>query len=335
MDIRMLIIDPRLSVAPMMNLTDRHCRVFHRLLSKNTLLYTEMITTGAVIHGDRVRLLKSNKIEHPLALQLGGSDPMELSNASEIGVDFGYNEINLNVGCPSPRVQSGRFGAVLMESPTLVASCVSEMKRRVKDSKITVKCRLGVDNQNPETVLPNFLNRLIDAGVDGIIIHARKAILDGLSPKQNRDIPNLNYDLVKQMKTKFPQAEIVINGGIDSLEQARQFIKDGLDGAMIGRAAYHNPQEILFRADTEIFEKNYPYKGMKNVLFDLCDYIEEELSQGSRLNEITRHILGAFNGTPGARAFRQVLSEQAHIPKAGTEVVKVALDKVSDHNVSN
>ena len=326
----MLTIDPRLSVAPMMNWTDRHCRVFHRLLSKNALLYTEMITTGAVIYGDRERLLKASEIEHPLALQLGGSDPLELSNASEIGVDFGYNEINLNVGCPSPRVQSGRFGAILMESPTLVASCVSEMKKRVKNSKITVKCRLGVDNQNPEAVLPKFLNTLIDAGVDGIIIHARKAILDGLSPKQNRNVPNLNYELVKQMKMMFPQAEIVINGGIDSLERVRYFIKDGLDGAMIGRAAYHNPQEILLRADTEIFEKNHPCKSMKNVLFDLCDYIEEELSGGSRLNEITRHILGAFNGAPGARAFRQVLSEQAHIPKAGTEVVKAALDKVSD-----
>ena len=335
MDIRMFIIDPRLSVAPMMNWTDRHCRVFHRLLSKNTLLYTEMITTAAVIHGDRARLLKSSEIEHPLALQLGGSDPMELSNASEIGMDFGYDEINLNVGCPSPRVQAGSFGAILMESPTLVASCVSEMKKRVKNSKITVKCRLGVDNQNPEAILPKFLNTLIDAGVDGIIIHARKAILKELSPKQNRDIPSLNYDLVKRMKTKFPQTEIVINGGIDSLGQARQFIKDGLDGAMIGRAAYHNPQEILLRADTEIFEKKYPSRGMKNVLLDLCDYIEEELSQGSRLNEITRHILGAFNGAPGARAFRQVLSEQAHIPKAGTEVVKTALDKVFDHSIGN
>ena len=335
MDTRMLTIDPRLSVAPMMNWTDRHCRVFHRLLSKNTLLYTEMITTGAIIHGDSARLLKFSEIEYPLALQLGGSDPVELSNASEIGVDFGYNEINLNVGCPSPRVQSGRFGAILMESPILVARCVSEMKKRVKDSKITVKCRLGVDSQNPEIILPSFLSTLIDAGVDGIIIHARKAILDGLSPKQNRDIPALNYELVKQMKAKFPQAEITINGGIDSLGRAKQFIRDGLDGAMIGRAAYHNPREILLNADTEIFEKNHTCKSMKNVLLDLCDYIEEELSEGSRLNEITRHILGAFNGEPGARAFRQVLSEQAHIPKAGTEVVKVALDKVSDHNVSN
>ena len=335
MDTRMFTIDPRLSVAPMMNWTDRHCRVFHRLLSKNTLLYSEMITTGAIIYGDRGRLLKFSEIERPLALQLGGSDPVELSNASEIGLDFGYNEINLNVGCPSPRVQSGQFGAILMESPTLVASCVSQMKKRVKDSKITVKCRLGVDNQNPEAVLPEFLNTLIDAGVDGIIIHARKAILNGLSPKDNRNIPVLNYELVKQMKVKFPQTEIVINGGIDSLGRARQFIRDGLDGAMIGRAAYHNPQEILLHADTEIFDQNHPTKSMKNVLLDLCDYIEGELSEGSRLNEITRHILGAFNGEPGARAFRQVISEQAHIPKAGTEVVRAALDKVSHNSKTN
>ena len=335
MDTKMFTIDPRLSVAPMMNWTDRHCRVFHRLLSKNALLYSEMITTGAIIYGDRGRLLKFSEIERPVALQLGGSDPVELSNASEIGLDFGYNEINLNVGCPSPRVQSGQFGAILMENPTLVASCVSQMKKRVKDSKITVKCRLGVDNQNPETVLPEFLKTLIDAGVDGIIIHARKAILNGLSPKENRNIPILNYELVKQMKVKFPQTEIVINGGIDSLGRARQFIRDGLDGAMIGRAAYHNPQEILLHADTEIFEKNHPCKCMKNVLLDLCNYIEGELSEGSRLNEITRHILGAFNGEPGARAFRQVISEQAHIPKAGPEVVRAALDKVSHNSKTN
>ena len=322
-------IDPRLSVAPMMNWTDRHCRVFHRLLSKNCLLYSEMLTTGAIINGNREKLLKFSEIEHPVALQLGGSNPEELSEASKIGADFGYDEINLNLGCPSDRVQSGCFGATLMQEPKLVFECISRMVKNVKNTKITAKCRLGVDEQDPKSILPDFLEHLIDAGVDGVIIHARKALLKGLSPKQNRDIPAINYGLVGEMKDKFPQTEIVINGGIDNLTAVNQFISMGLDGAMIGRAAYHNPHEILLEADKVIFGKREKSMTMKDALLELCNYIEKELLQGTRLNEITRHILGAFNGFPGARHFRQTLSELAHRPGAGLEVVKEAIDKIS------
>ena len=324
-------IDPRLSVAPMMSWTDRHCRVFHRLLSQNTLLYSEMVTTGAIIHGDTERLLKFSQIEHPLALQLGGSNPKELAEASKIGKDFGYDEINLNLGCPSDRVQSGCFGAALMKDPKLVFKCISQMKKEVANTKITVKCRLGVDEQDPESILPEFLQYLIDSGVDGVTIHARKALLKGLTPKENRDVPPLDYGLVLRMKEKFPETEIVINGGISSLSVANHFINSGLDGVMIGRAAYKKPNEVLLLADQEIFrEKKVIRKNMKTALTALCDYIEKELVQGTRLNEITRHILGAFNGYRGARRFRQTLSQKAHRSDAGVEVLEEAIDKVSD-----
>ena len=326
----MFKIDPRLSVAPMMNWTDRHCRVFHRLLSKNTLLYSEMITSGAIIYGNRDRFLAFNEIEHPVALQLGGSCPRELSEASKIGVDYGYDEINLNLGCPSDRVQSGCFGAVLMKEPDLVFDCIAEIKKAVTNTKITAKCRLGVDEQDPVAILPKFLQQLIDAGIDGVVIHARKAILKGLSPKQNREVPELNYEIVSQMKNEFPQVEIVINGGIRDLSVANRFIKDGLDGVMIGRAAYRNPYDILLMADEKIFNKKVTNKTMKNVLWDFCDYIEDELNKGTRLNEITRHILGAFNGVSGARNFRQMLSGNAHRPGAGLEIVKAAIEQVAD-----
>ncbi len=331
-DIIMPKIDPRLSVAPMMNWTDRHCRVFHRLLSKYTLLYSEMITTGAIIHGSREDILNFSGIEHPVALQLGGSDPAELMEAAKIGVDFGYDEINLNLGCPSDRVQSGCFGAALMKEPQLVYRCISQIKKTVTKTKVTAKCRLGVDEQRPELFLPKFLEYLIDSGVDGVIIHARKALLKGLTPKQNRDVPSLNYGLVTKMKNQFPQTEIVINGGIDNLREVNQFIDSGLDGAMIGRAAYQNPNEILLSADSKVFEKVVAKKTMKNVLWELCNYIEKELGQGVKLSDITRHILGAFNGLPGARQFRQTLSESAHKPRAGLEVVRQAIDKVLTEN---
>ena len=325
-------INPRLSVAPMMSWTDRHCRVFHRLLSRNTLLYSEMVTTGAIIHGNRDRLLKFSQIEHPVALQLGGSNPRELAEASKIGKDFGYDEINLNVGCPSNRVQSGCFGAALMKEPNLVYQCISQMKKEVNNTKITVKCRLGIDEQDPESILPEFLKYLIDSGVDGITIHARKAILNGLTPKENRDIPPLNYSLVTRMKEKFPKIEIVINGGVDNLSMVSNFIDSGLDGVMIGRAAYKNPSEILLLADEKIFkEKRAIRTNMKTVLWELCNYIEKELAQGTRLNEVTRHLLGAFNGFAGARHFRQTLSEKACRSGAGVEVLKEAIDRVSDN----
>ena len=326
----MLKIDPRLSVAPMMNWTDRHCRVFHRLLSKNVLLYSEMITPGAIIYGDRNRFLAFNSIEHPVALQLGGSNPKELSEASKIGADFGYDEINLNLGCPSDRVQSGCFGAALMREPKLVFKCIEKIKKVLTTTKITAKCRLGVDEQDPAIILPNFLQYLIDAGIDGVTIHARKAILKGLSPKQNREVPELNYEIVSQMKNEFPQLEIIVNGGVTDLSTANKFINSGLSGVMIGRAAYRNPSHILLMADETVFKKKVANKTMKKVLFDLCDYIDGELGQGTRLNEITRHILGAFNGVPGARNFRQVLSEKAQRPGAGPEIVKEAMETVSD-----
>ena len=332
LDKKMTKIDPRMSVAPMMNWTDRHCRVFHRLLSRNTLLYSEMITSGAIIHGNRQSLLKFTEIEHPVALQLGGSDPKQLSEASKIGIDFGYDEINLNIGCPSDRVQSGCFGAILMKQPSLVSECISQMKKGVGNKKVTIKCRLGVDNQDPEHILPEFVKHLLEAGVDGVIIHARKAILDGLSPKQNREIPPLKYDLVSKIKYKFPKAEIVINGGIGNLKLANAFLKEGLDGVMIGRAAYNNPHDILLRADEVIFKEKVLKKSMKSVILEFCGYIEKELGQGTRLNEMTRHILGAFNGFSGARSFRQTLSEKAHRSGAGTEVVVAAVDKVTDDN---
>ena len=328
----MLKIDARLSVAPMMNWTDRHCRVFHRLLSKNTLLYTEMITTGAIIFGNRKRLLKFNDIEHPVALQLGGSSPEHLLEASKIGVDFGYDEINLNLGCPSDRVQSGCFGAVLMRDPKLVSECISKIKKNLLDTKITVKCRLGVDDQNPEHSLPKFLEYLIDAGADSVIIHARKAILKGLSPKQNRDIPELNYHLVRQMKNRFKKLEIIINGGISNLRSAKEFIDCGLDGVMIGRSAYHNPHAILLGADTEIFHvEKSKKKTMRSVLLELCNYIDQELEQGAKLYEITRHVLGAFNGYSGARNYRRILSENAYKRGAGVEVLTEAINQVSQN----
>ena len=326
----MVNIDSRLSVAPMMNWTNRHCRVFHRLLSRNTLLYSEMITSAAVIFGDRKKLLAFNQIEHPLALQLGGSNPTQLSEATKIGADFGYDEINLNVGCPSDRVLCGAFGAILMTKPTLVAKCIEAMKGSVKKAKITVKCRIGIDDQDPNEELPKFLNCIFESGVEKVIIHARKAILKGFSPKQNRDIPELKYSLVKSMKNEFPDKEIVINGGIKNLSEAKSLISEGLDGVMIGREAYYNPAEILLPADEVIFEKPNERTKMKMVLSDLCIYIDQELEKGTRLNEITRHVHGAFNGKRGARSFRQVLSQEARKPRAGSEILRSAIDKVFD-----
>ena len=326
-------IDSRLSVAPMMNWTNRHCRVFHRLLSGNTLLYSEMITAAAVIYGDRQRLLSFNKIEHPVALQLGGSDPNQLSEATKIATDFGYDEINLNVGCPSDRVLCGSYGASLMANPKLVAKIVDEMKKASKDIKVSVKCRIGIDDQDPFIALPRFLNNIFDAGVEKVIIHARKAILRGLSPKQNRTIPELKYSLVKLMKKEFPKHEIVINGGIKDLGMAKSFIAEGLDGVMIGREAYYNPSQILLPADRVIFKVGQSHKDMKVVLTKLCSYIDSELSNGTRLNEITRHILGAFNGKRGARLFRQFFLREHISQKAGVEILQSAIDMVCDDHI--
>ncbi len=314
----------KLSVAPMMDWTDRHCRFFHRLLSEKTLLYTEMVTAQAVIHGHRDRLLGYSPEEQPLALQLGGSDPALLARATRIAADFGYQEVNLNVGCPSDRVQSGSFGAVLMEQPALVAECVSAMQGF--GPEITVKCRIGVDEQEPRDVLPDFLQSVSAAGVESFTIHARKAWLQGLSPKQNRDVPPLDYPLVYDMKAEFPDLEICINGGVESLDAALAHLKH-VDGVMIGRAAYHQPFAILPEADQRIFGQG-SVKPEAWVIARMCDYIEVELAKGARLNQITRHMLGAFAGRPGARQWRRTLSEGAHLDGAGPALVMQAYGAV-------
>ncbi|WP_420863826.1 tRNA dihydrouridine(20/20a) synthase DusA [Algirhabdus cladophorae] len=313
----------RLSVAPMMDWTDRHCRYFHRLISRETLLYTEMVTSPALVQGGALHLLDFNAAEQPVALQLGGSDPTELAKGAKIGADHGYAEINLNCGCPSDRVQSGSFGAVLMEEPEKVAECVASMAEAV-DVPVTVKCRIGVDDQNPEEVLPDFLAKVSAAGVTRFTVHARKAWLQGLSPKENRDIPPLDYDLVLRMKADFPQLHLSINGGVTDLKQAQSFLDAGLDGVMIGRAAYHSPWDVLGAADHQIYGASYA-SSPSQVVQDMLPYIEAHLSAGGRLNQITRHMLGLFHGMPGARGWRRFLSENAHKPGAGPEVVLAAL----------
>ncbi|SFR36587.1 tRNA-U16,U17-dihydrouridine synthase [Yoonia tamlensis] len=317
----------RLSVAPMMDWTDRHCRYLHRLMSRHALLYTEMVTAPAVIHGDRDRLLGFDPAEHPVALQLGGSDPAQLAEAARIAADYGYDEINLNCGCPSDRVQSGRFGAVLMEDPALVADCCAAMMRAV-DVPVTVKCRIGVDDQEPAMILPDFLARVSAAGVDHFIIHARKAWLQGLSPKENRDIPPLDYDLVVEMKGMFPGLNLAINGGIATLDDAQALLDRGLDGAMIGRAAYHTPSDILLDADARIFGSGMA-RNPSEIVHLMLPYIEAHLVNGGRLGQVTRHMLGLFQGRPGARGWRRHLSENVHENGAGPQVVLDALAHVT------
>ncbi len=316
----------RFSVAPMMDWTDRHCRYLHRLLSRRALLYTEMVTSAALVRGGARHLLRFDAAEQPVALQLGGSDPVELAEAAAMGAQEGYAEINLNVGCPSDRVQSGCFGAVLMERPALVAACCSAMIA-AQPVEVTVKCRIGVDDQDPEHVLPDFLARVAAAGVNRVTIHARKAWLKGLSPKENRDIPPLDYDLVMRMKGLFPAMHISVNGGISTLEQAKAFLDAGLDGVMIGRAAYHTPTQVLQQADAVIWgEANGPEP--EQVVLDMRGYIEAHLAQGGKLNQISRHMLGLFAGRPGARHWRRHLSENAHREGAGWDVVEEALAMV-------
>ncbi|WP_136637415.1 tRNA dihydrouridine(20/20a) synthase DusA [Pseudooceanicola onchidii] len=316
----------RLSVAPMMDWTDRHCRTLHRLLSRETLLYTEMVTAPALVRGGAVHLLDHSPEEHPVALQLGGSDPDELARAARIGADAGYVEINLNCGCPSDRVQSGTFGAVLMTDPGRVADCVAAMRSAV-DVEVTVKCRIGVDDQNPEEVLPEFLSRVGAAGCGRFTIHARKAWLQGLSPKENRDIPPLDYDLVQRMRGMFGGLHLSINGGITSLDQAEAFLDAGLDGVMIGRSAYHDPTAILAQADRRIYGTGQDADPV-DVARQMLPYIEAHLTQGGKLGQVTRHMLGLFTGRPGARQWRRVLSEGAHKPGAGPELVEEALEPV-------
>ncbi|WP_281968342.1 tRNA dihydrouridine(20/20a) synthase DusA [Roseovarius nanhaiticus] len=318
----------RLSVAPMMDWTDRHCRHLHRLLSRHALLYTEMVTAPALVRGGAVHLLDHGAAEHPVALQLGGSDPAELAEATRLGAEAGYREINLNVGCPSDRVQSGTFGAVLMKSPDLVAECCAAM-RAVTDLPVTVKCRIGVDDQDPHVVLPDFIARVAASGVTRMAIHARMAWLQGLSPKENRDIPPLDYPLVHRMKEAFPALHLSVNGGIDSLDAAEAHLVAGMDGVMIGRAAYHAPAQILCAADRRIFGADTPDSTPEDAARAMMDYAEAHLAQGGRLGQITRHMLGLFAGRPGARSWRRMLSEGAHLPGAGPELIAQALAQVT------
>lgn len=296
----------RLSVAPMMDWTDRNCRRFHRLLSRRALLYTEMVTAAAIVHGDRARLLDHAAAEGPVALQLGGSDPAELREAARIAADWGYDEINLNVGCPSDRVQSGCFGAVLMKTPELVAECLSQMAA-VSPVEVTVKCRIGVDDQEPAEILPRFLARMQEAGVRRITVHARKAWLQGLSPRENREVPPLDYPLVHQMKAAFSGLHLSINGGIGSLEVVLEQL-EVMDGVMVGRAAYHQPWDILGQAD-ELWDDAPPLGSPVEAAQAMREVIASHLRGGGRMHQITRHMLGLFHGRPGARQWKRILSE--------------------------
>ena len=310
----------RLSVAPMMDWTDRHCRYFHRLLSPNARLYTEMVTSPALVHGDRERLIGFDASEHPLALQLGGSDPLELAEAARIGAQFGYDEINLNVGCPSDRVQSGRFGACLMREPALVAECFQAMRSAVS-IPVTVKCRLGVDEQDEYADLQHFIEVVAAAGCAVFVVHARKAWLKGLSPKENRDVPPLNYQRVYQLKLDFPQLAIIINGGIETVAEVDTHLRH-TDGVMLGRTAYHEPYRLA-ELDHRLF--GTPLPGREAVIDRMRAYIEAHIASGGKLQHISRHMLGLFQGLPGARAWRRTLSENAHRPDAGFAIVEQAL----------
>lgn len=316
----------------MMDWTDRHCRVFHRALTGRALLYTEMVTTGAVRFGPRERLLGFSPEEQPVAVQLGGSDPGELAEAARISEDFGYAEINLNVGCPSDRVQDGRFGACLMAEPARVADTVAAMKAAVR-VPVTVKCRIGIDDQDPEQALDALADAVLAAGCDALIVHARKAWLKGLSPRENRDVPPLDYGRVFRLKARRPEAWIGINGGIGSLAEAEALLapRDGvaLDGVMLGRAAYQNP-ELLLGVDPAFYRSPAPHAEARAAVESLFPAIEAHLARGGRLSNVTRHILGLFQGRPGARAFRRLLSEEAPKAGAGLEALRAALDLIGD-----
>jgi tRNA-dihydrouridine synthase A len=319
----------RFCVAPMMDWTDRHCRFFHRLLTRRARLYTEMLTTGAVLHGDRTRLLGFDPAERPLALQLGGAEPCDLARAARIGADFGYDEINLNVGCPSDRVQEGRFGACLMAEPARVAESVAAMKTAV-EIPVTVKCRLGIDDQDTEQSLDRFVDRVVAAGADALIVHARKAWLQGLSPRENRDVPPLDHARVHRLKQRLGNFPVIINGGIRSLAEAEAHLAH-VDGVMIGRAAYEHPS-LLLEVDPQLFGAPASAPGARAAVEALFPYIEREMKKGARLHDVTRHLLGLFRGAPGARLFRRHLATEAVKPGAGVGVLRDALALVLDRD---
>ncbi|MDE0112951.1 MAG: tRNA dihydrouridine(20/20a) synthase DusA [Albidovulum sp.] len=300
-----------LSVAPMMDWTDRHCRFFHRLMTRHTLLYTEMITAKALIHGDRASLLAFHPAEHPLALQLGGSIPSELGQAAAFGAQAGYDEINLNAGCPSERVQSGYFGAALMKEPLLAGECARAMIESSLGTEVTVKCRIGVDDQVPIDALAEFIQSVGSAGVKRVAIHARKAWLKGLSPKENREIPPLDYGVADRMRNYFPELKLVVNGGIGSLETAEEFLERGFSGAMIGRAAYRSPGDILLEADRRIFGSANKPPRRTEIARTMLSYAEGHVAAGGRLSQVLRHLAGLFNGIPGSRHWKRCLAEKS------------------------
>jgi len=310
-------------VAPMLDWTDRHCRYFYRLMSRHALLYTEMVTAGAILLGSRDRHLQFSSEEHPVALQLGGSNPVDLAECTQIAEDYGYDEVNLNVGCPSDRVQNGSFGACLMAEPQLVADCIAAMQQKVS-IPVTVKSRIGIDERDSYEELTHFIATVASAGCKTFIVHARKAWLSGLSPKENRDIPPLRYDVVIQLKRDFPQLEIIINGGITTLEAAQSLLNE-VDGVMLGREVYHNPY-CLNAVDGELFGDHYPVKSRQEVVQALIPYVQQHLQQGGRLNNISRHILGLFHGEKGARAWRRHISENATKPGVDEQVLLRALE---------
>lgn len=319
-------MDRRLSIAPMIDWTDRFDRYFLRIISRRCVLYTEMITTGAILHGDRERHLGFDPSEHPVVCQLGGSDPAAMAESARIVEDFGYDEVNINVGCPSDRVQSGRFGACLMGEPDIVGHCVEAMRNAVS-IPVTVKCRIGIDDRDDFDFLKAFVHRIREAGCEHLIVHARKAILQGLSPKENREIPPLKYDVVYRVKSEWPDLHVTINGGVGDLDQAAEHLRH-VDGVMMGRAAYQTPY-VLADADRRIFgdAKSAPL-DRHEIVSRLLPFIEKETAEGIPLNRITRHILGLFTGLPGARQWRRRLSERAHLPGAGVDVVLEALAEV-------
>ena len=315
------------AVAPMMDWTDRHCRYFHRLISGKALLYTEMITSAALIRGKAHYLLDYSEAEHPLAVQLGGSDPIELAEAALLCEERGYKEINLNIGCPSDRVKAGCFGAVLMEQPALVASCLKQMRKTVSID-VTVKCRIGIDNQNPDEVLPDFLSKISDVGINKVIIHARKALLGSLSPKQNRDIPPLNYSLVSRMKEEFPMLHISLNGGISSLQLASDLLENDFDGVMIGRSAYTTPWDILSNVDEYIFGDTPRVRSRLDIILSMQAYIKQHLATGGKVNQVTRHMIGLFNGQENSKKWRRFLSDEANLPSANEGILLNAYESM-------
>ncbi|WP_075185324.1 tRNA dihydrouridine(20/20a) synthase DusA [Teredinibacter haidensis] len=319
----------RFSIAPMMDWSDRHCRYFWRLLTREALLYTEMVTTGALLKGDFERFLQYNQEEHPLAIQLGGSDPRSLAKCAGMAEDWGYDEVNLNCGCPSDRVQEGKIGAILMAEPELVAECVSEM-RNACSIPITVKHRIGIDDQDDYPAMADFVRTVAAAGCSTFIVHARKAWLKGLSPKQNREVPPLNYDFVAQLKREFPTLTVIVNGGINTIEQSQALLED-VDGVMIGREAYNNPW-FLAQVDEKLFNRPSLAPSRDHVITQYAEYCQREIEKGNRLHHMSRHILGLYLGEYGARIFRRHITECANRPDATAQVLLKAVNLMKRHD---